>query len=318
MSEAAPELSDFLDARRYRVLRCLARGAVSAVYEAVQFGVEGFEKTVAVKTLRGARAGDPEIRRLFVGEARLVADLVHENIVQVYHLSTAGEVYFMIMEYVDGVNLDRFLARHRELGQPLPIELAVFVASRVCRGLEYAHAKRGRDGKPLGIVHRDISPKNVMVNFEGVVKITDFGVAKARQLMEQRDEIPMGSLEYMSPEQIRGAVTDGRSDLFSLGAVFYELLTGEVLFRGSTVPEVVAAIRSRPLPPREAIRDDMPEALAQILARALERDPARRYAGAGEMGYALEHFIYHDRYGPTNQTLGRYMKRLFPEDAPAS
>lgn len=318
VDDVSSAFSEILESRRYRIRRSIARGAMSSVYEAVQYGVEGFEKTVTVKTLRRAKADDPEMRRLFVGEAKLVADLVHENIVQVYHLGTVSGVYYMAMEFVDGVNLDRFIARHRELGRDIPAEIATFIVSRVCRGLEYAHTKAGRDGKPLRIVHRDICPKNVMINSEGVVKVTDFGVAKARRLMEQRDEVPMGSLEYMSPEQIRGEATDARSDLFSLGAVFYELLTGRTLFSGATVLDVVEAIRKGPLPSPGSIRPDLPDEVGRIMLHALERDPHLRYPAAGEMGYALEHFMYHDRFGPTNVTLGRYMKELFPKDDSSS
>lgn len=301
---------------RYRIVRRVARGGTGAVYEARLPGAEGFEKRVAIKTILPDFAHDPEFRRLFVGEAKLVADLVHENIVQVYHLGIDGEMFFIAMEYVDGVNLDEFLARHAALGRSVPVEIAAFVASRICRGLEYAHAKRATDGTPLGIVHRDVATRNVLVNYEGVVKVGDFGIAKARLVMEQDENVLMGKFEYMSPEQTRGETTDGRSDLFAVGAILYELLVGKPLFAAGSLREVIVKVQAAFVPPSHAIREGLPEKLDAILRRALAPHPEDRFETAGEMGEALEHFLYHDRYGPTNQTLGRYMRSLFAPEPP--
>ena len=304
-------LAEIADSSLYRITRRIASGGMGAVYEARQLGVEGFEKTVAVKTIVRGYADDPEVRRLFIGEAKLVADLVHENIVQVYHLGATEGRYYLVMEYVDGVNLAQFTRRHKELDLLPPVELGAFIISRICRGLEYAHAKRGHDGHELGIVHRDVSPKNVLINFEGVVKMADFGIAKARRHMEQKDDVMMGKFEYMSPEQTRGEITDRRSDLFSLGIVMYELLLGRPLFQAPTPRHVIEKVQRLPIPSPGEVREDLPPALASIVMRALERDPSRRFGTAGEMGHALEHYMYHDRFGPTNVTLGEYMKEHF-------
>jgi serine/threonine protein kinase len=300
------------EATRYEMVRLIAEGGMGCVYEAKQFGTEGFEKTVAIKTILESYSTNTEFVRLFIGEAKLVADLVHENIVQVYHLGRWQNFYYIAMEYVEGINLEQFLDRHTERAMPLPVELGAFIISRVCRGLEYAHNKRGRDGERLGIVHRDVSPKNIMLNSEGVVKLTDFSIAKARMLMEQEEgEVLMGKVEYMSPEQARYQQTDQRSDVFSLGIVMYELLTGHHVFETDDIYETLRNVEQAPIPDPRTYRPDIPEELAAINLRALERDLTKRYQTAGEMGYQLEYYMYHDRYGPTNVTLGNYLKEHF-------
>src|SRR5690606_19730461 len=185
----------------YEMVRTIAEGGMGVVYQALQRGAGQFKKVVAVKLIREEYSTIPEFQKNFIGEARLVADLIHTNIVQTYHLGQIGGQYFMTMEFVRGVNLEQFIDRHTELEKSVPIDMAVFIASRVCRGLNYAHAKRDREGRLLGIVHRDVNPKNVMLALEGDVKLTDFGIAKALDLMynEEGKVIP-GKDEYLSPE----------------------------------------------------------------------------------------------------------------------
>ena len=285
---------------------------MGSVFEAIQDGVEGFDKRVAIKTIRQDFTTNFEFVEMFIGEAKLVADLVHENIVQVYQLGRTGRSYYIAMEYVDGLTLESYLDRHFDTAKELPIELGAFIISRVCRGLEYAHKKLGRDGEPLGIVHRDVSPKNVMMNFEGVVKLTDFGIAKARVLMQQKEgEVLMGKAEYMSPEQARFETTDKRSDLFTLGILLYEILTGEQLFAVEDIYETLDNVKFKRVPDPQSYRAGIPEELSRITMKALERDVERRYQTAGEMGYDLEHYMYHDRFGPTNVALSGYLRELF-------
>ena len=308
----AIELSQiYQEGTRFRLIRKMADGGMGSVYEAVQYGTEGFEKKVAIKTILPEYGDRPDFLRLFIGEAKLVADLVHENICQVYNLGKIRDAYYISMEFVEGINLAHFIDDHLDLGTPLPIELGAFVCSRICRGLEYAHAKRGSDGRALGIVHRDISPTNVLMNFEGVVKLTDFGVAKAYRVMEQDEgRVLMGKARYMSPEQASYGATDARSDIFSLGIVTYELLTGHMLFNADGA-EVLEQVQSSEIPDPRHFRPNLPEDLARIVMRALARRPLDRYQSAGDMGYELEYYMYHDRYGPTNQAFGRYLRERF-------
>ncbi|MCU0302819.1 MAG: serine/threonine protein kinase [Thermoanaerobaculales bacterium] len=301
--------------RGYRILRHVADGGMGSVFEAELLGAEGFRKTVAVKTILARYAAHPEFVRLFIGEAKLVADLVHENIVQVYDLGRESERYYIVMEFVRGLNLEVFVRSHLDRGDPLPIELGAFIASRVCRGLDYAHQRRDPDGVPLGIVHRDISPKNVLLNFEGVVKITDFGIAKAREVMEQDEELLVGRIEYMAPEQATRRPTDARSDVYALGVLAHELLTGRLPDRGRWSLERLHRLGAAYPKPMAETRPDVPDDLAAIVERALQPDPGDRFQSAADMGYALEYHLYHKGYGPTNVTLRDYLREHFPDPA---
>jgi serine/threonine-protein kinase len=217
----------------YDIVRKLYEGGMGIVYEAEQHGARGFIKRVAIKVIRQNYADQKQFIENFIGEAKLVADLIHTNIVQTYHLGQTQNVYFIAMELIRGVNLEQFsqqLAAKRTL---LPVELAVFIVSRVARGLAYAHAKTDSQGRPLGIVHRDVSFKNIMIAFEGDVKLTDFGIAKARGfLVDNEGEVVAGKADYMSPEQANFKITDKRSDLFSAGWCWRTCCWGATCSRG--------------------------------------------------------------------------------------
>ena len=303
------------DKNRFVIIREIAEGGMGSVFDVHQMGAEGFEKRMALKTIIPEFSSDPEFVEMFIGEAKLVADLVHQNIVQIYQLGKVGRQYYIAMEYIDGINLEEFMDRHMELGLEVPINMATFIISRVCRGLEYAHDKKGKDGRPLGVVHRDVSPKNIMLTWEGVVKLTDFGIAKAANYMRNREgEILLGKIQYMSPEQAAYKETDRRSDVFSLGVVFYELLTGKLLFADEDTTVTMNNVIRKPIPPIEKYNPNVPKDLSAILHKSLARDLAERYQEAGKMGYEMEYFMYHDKFGPTNVTLAKYLRKLFPED----
>jgi len=310
----AIEHTDFTDDYHFKFVRKIADGGMGSVYEAMLQGVEGFEKQITIKTIRERLTGDEDFVDMFIGEAKLVADLVHQNIVQIYKLGKIKNTFYIAMEYVHGVNLQEFMARHLELGLKVPIDLGAFIMSRVCRGLEYAHSKRDRNGHPLGVVHRDISPKNLMISAEGEVKITDFGIAKAKKLMkDQEGTVLMGKAQYMSPEQAAYMATDRRSDIFSLAVVMTELLTGESIF-GTTedTTTILGNVAQKAIPKPRDLNPEIPEALEKIILKALERNVSRRYQDAGKIGYDLEYFMYHKGYGPTIVTLEKYMRQLFP------
>ena len=285
------------------------------VYEATQRGIGGFRKVVAIKLIREEYSAIEEFRNNFIGEAKLVADLIHTSIVQTYHLGKVGEQYFMTMEYVSGWNLEEFLDRHVETDQYIPADLAVFIVSRICRGLAYAHRKKDKDGRPLGIVHRDVNPKNIMIGQEGDVKLTDFGIAKALDLMyNQEGDVIAGKDEYLSPEQARCEVTDSRADLFGCGIVMAELLLGYNIFEDAIPENTIRNILDMEIPNFSKIREDVDERLNSILHLALQRPRDKRFQTADQMLTELEGFIYGDGYGPTNEKLAAYTNDLFSRD----
>jgi serine/threonine-protein kinase len=302
---------------RYDIVRKIFEGGMGVVYEAEQRGAQGFVKRVAIKVIRANYASQKTFIDNFVGEAKLVADLIHTNIVQTYHLGEANGVYFICMELIGGVNLEQFGHQLADKRRVLPRELAVFITSRVARGLAYAHGKTDKDGRPLGIVHRDVSFKNIMIAFEGDVKLTDFGIAKARGfLTDQEGEIVAGKADYMSPEQADFQVTDKRSDLFSAGVVLAHLLLGKNIFKGATSEESRQRIISQAIPDFRTLDERVDDRLNEILHHCLARDLTKRYSSADELMYDLEYYIYHGGYGPTNETLGKFIRELFGQMVP--
>ena len=300
---------------RYDIVRKIFEGGMGIVYEAEQHGARNFVKRVAIKVVRQSYATQKQFIDNFIGEAKLVADLIHTNIVQTYHLGEAKGVYYIAMELIRGVNLEQFSEQLSAKKRMLPVDMGVFVASRVVRGLAYAHAKTDKDGKPLGIVHRDVSFKNIMIAYEGDVKLTDFGIAKARGfLVDNEGEVVAGKADFMSPEQANFQITDKRSDLFSVGVVLAHLLLGRNVFKGANPEESRRNIMNMPVPDFRKLDSRVDDRLNEILHRALAREVNKRYPNADELLYELEHYIYHSGYGPTNETLGKLMRELFDQN----
>ncbi len=304
----------------YELVRSIAEGGMGMVLEGRQLGSDNFSKQVAIKLIREEYSAIPEFRSNFVGEARLVADLIHTNIVQTYHLGVIGGQYYMVMEFVNGKNLEDFIIRHLETKQKIPVTLAVFIVSRVSRGLAYAHQKRDAQGRLLGIVHRDVNPKNIMLASEGDVKLTDFGIAKALDLMyNEEGEVIAGKDEYLSPEQAKCEVTDGRADLFGCGVVLAEMLCMRNIFEGETPEATRENILKMPLPDFAKVREDVDAKLNAILHKTLARPREERYQSAAELLDILERYLYSDGYGPTNEKLAEYVRDLYgPHGATAS
>lgn len=296
----------------YFLKRKIASGGMGAVYEAEQFGAEGFIKKVAIKTILPKYVQKSTFVSSFIGEAKLVANLVHQNIVQIHHLGRHGDGYYIAMEYIDGINLTEFISIHRRIDKKVPPEIATFIVARICRGLEYAHNKRDEAGKPLNLVHRDVCPNNIMISKEGEVKLTDFGVAKAAQFMEEHRNFLIGSVEYMSPEQASCESVDARSDIFSLGLVYYELLTGIRVFQcyNGDIDATLERVKKCVIPDPRQYRYDIPKGMVDILITCLQRLPDDRFQSAGELGYALEYQIYSKGYGPTIVTMAQYLNQL--------
>jgi serine/threonine protein kinase len=304
---------------RYDIVRKIFEGGMGVVYEAEQHGAHDFVKRIAIKVVRQNYADQKSFIDNFIGEAKLVADLIHTNIVQTYHLGEVRGMFFIAMELIRGVNLEQFSQQLTDKRRTLPIELGVFITSRVARGLSYAHAKTDKDGKPLGIVHRDVSLKNVMIAFEGDVKLTDFGIAKAQGFLQDNEgEVVAGKADFMSPEQADFKITDKRSDLFSTGVVLAHLLLGYNIFKAATPEESRKRIMTHPIPDFRQLDSRVDDRLNEILQRTLVRDLEKRYSTADELLYDLEHYIYHKGYGPTNETLGKFIRELFGQMVPAA
>jgi len=300
---------------RYDIVRKIFEGGMGIVYEAEQHGAREFVKRVAIKIIRPNYASQKMFIENFVGEAKLVADLIHTNIVQTYHLGETNGVAFICMELIRGVNLEQFSQQLTDKKRTLPKELAVFITSRIARGLAYAHNKSDKDGRPMGIVHRDVSFKNVMIAFEGDVKLTDFGIAKAKGfLTDQEGEVVAGKPDYMSPEQADFQVTDKRSDVFSVGVVLANLLLGRNIFKGATAEESRNRIINQPIPDFRSLDARIDDKLNDILHHCLAREIDHRYATADQLMTDLEYYIYGAGYGPTNETLGKYIRDLFGQE----
>ena len=288
---------------RYRLLERLGEGGMAEVFKAKSFGVEGFEKVLVIKRILPKLAEHPKFVDMFVHEAKLAVRLSHANIVQVFDLGRVdhptGEPtsYFIAMEYVPGLDLASVLTRCRRQKREIPVGMAVFIAAEVAKALDHAHRRRDEQSRPLGIVHRDISPQNVLVSWEGEVKVTDFGIAKAIDSIvdESRDEEMgkvRGKLAYMSPEQSRAGLVDGRSDIFSLGTVLYEILTGTNPFTAPTSFETLRRVQASEYPPLELLRPDLSRAVSAIVGKMLARDPKERFADAGRLHDELLGYFY--------------------------
>ncbi|MBP7126303.1 serine/threonine protein kinase [Myxococcota bacterium] len=273
---------------RYRLVRRLATGGMAEVFLAVAEGPEGFRKVVVVKRVLPHFSEDPRFAEMFLDEARLAARLEHPNIVQIFDLGEADGRYFIAMEFLRGLPVSQVLRRLRARGREFPHPLAAWLLARAAQALHYAHRLQGPDGRPLGIVHRDISPDNLFLTREGVVKVLDFGIAKAAT---HRHETAAGTVKgkfaYMSPEQVRGQPLDARSDVFSLGVVLYELTTSARPFGGASDLMTVSSILNDP-PPRPAeVFPGYDPLLEAVCLRCLEKDRDRRFGSAGELAEAL-------------------------------
>lgn len=305
-------LRDIFVKIHYQLVRVIAEGGMGTVYEARQLGVDGFAKTVAIKLIKQEYSHIEEFCQNFIGEAKLVSNLVHSNIVQTYHLGFMEGQYYMVMEYIKGWTLEDCILRQIQLKKAMPLELAVFIVSRICRGLVYAHEKADDRQRCLGIVHRDVNPKNILLSDQGEVKLSDFGIAKARKLMYSKEgETIAGKDEYLSPEQARKEITDPRADLFSCGVILSELITGQNIFEGETAEATRQNIELLEPPPFSQLRPEVNGTLNTILHKALEKRRSQRYQSARELLSALEAYMYKSTFVPTIEKLAAYLRGLF-------
>jgi eukaryotic-like serine/threonine-protein kinase len=299
---------------RYRLIRRLARGGMAEIYRANYEGAAGIKKQVVVKKILPSFADNKRFVQMFIDEAKITVGLSHGNIAQVFDFGEIGGEYFLAMEYIQGQSLSRIHRRADERGLIVPVPIACYVVMEMCKGLHYAHRKTDEHGQPLGIVHRDISPQNVMVSFEGQVKLVDFGIAKARNVAGNTQAGALkGKYLYFSPEQARGRPLDGRSDVFAAGIVLYELLTGELPYHGQLVDVLTNIVEGRFARPSDLV-PTIPPSLERIILKAMTVRLEDRYQTALELQEALAAFLYSVAPRFTSANLAYYIQYLFADE----
>lgn len=302
----------------YTIVRKLARGGMAELFLARSVGPEGFEKLVVIKKILPRYAEHPRFVQLFLDEAKLAASFDHPNIVQVYDMGRVDGHYFFAMEYVHGQDLRGILRRSDRTHQLTPIEYVVQISRALASALHHAHERRRPDGTLRDIVHRDVSPSNVLVSYDGAIKLADFGVAKATTSTQRtRTGTLKGKVGYMSPEQARGLTIDRRSDIFSLGVVMYELVAVRRLFKTDNDLATIQSIINNPPPPLMRHRSDCPPELEQIINKALEKEPATRFQTAQEVQQALEELAREHKLNQSPIALSRYVSGLFEAEIAA-
>ena len=301
---------------KYSLIGHLATGGMAEVWLARQVGLEGFEKTVVIKRARPELA-DRETTRRFLDEARLVATLEHPSIAQVYEIGFVNGSYFFVMEYVDGADLRRLIKSAIAKRYPISLADSLYITTQVCSALHYAHEKEDIEGRPLGIIHRDVSPSNVLISHDGVVKVCDFGVAKVqhRRSEDTQSGVVKGKFSYMSPEQCQGKVLDRRSDVFSIGVLLYEVTTQSKLFRAKTEYDLVQQVVDARIPPPSSRVPGYPRELEQIVMRALAKEPADRYATAQLLQLDLESFARESKLAMSSVGITMLMRTLIERRA---
>jgi serine/threonine protein kinase len=300
---------------KYFLLERINVGGMAEVFRAKAFGVEGFERLVAVKRILPNIAEDKEFIRMFIEEAKLSVQLNHANIAQIFDLGVVDGSYYIALEHVHGRDLRGIFDRCRQGGEAMPVAQACFVVMKVCEGLDYAHNKRDQGGRELSLVHRDVSPQNVLVSFEGEVKLIDFGIAKAAgKGSKTQAGILKGKFGYMSPEQVRGLPIDRRSDVFSCGIVLYELLTGERLFVGESDFSTLEKVRNVEILPPSTYNRKIPDELERIVLKALAKDTDDRYQNAIDLHDELQAFVYTSGEFYSRKDLAGWMKKTFGKE----
>jgi hypothetical protein len=300
---------------KYYLLERINVGGMAEVFRAKAYGVEGFERLLAVKRILPNIAEDQEFITMFIDEAKIAVQLNHANIAQIFDLGVVDGSYFIAMEHIHGRDLRAIFERCRQKNEPMPIAQACFIAMKNCEGLDYAHNKRDQGGREMALVHRDVSPQNVIVSFEGEVKLIDFGIAKAAGKMGKTQAgILKGKFGYMSPEQVRGLPIDRRSDIFSTGIVLYELLTNERLFVGESDFSTLEKVRNVEILPPSTYNRKIPEELERIVLKALAKDVEDRYQNAIDLHDELQAFVYTAGEFYSRKDLAAWMKRTFVKE----
>lgn len=287
----------------------LSRGGMAEIFRAQRTGLQGFRKVVVLKKILPSLARNEEFRRMFIEEARLVAMLDHPNIVQVHELGEVQGDLYMAMEFVHGHDLKTVLRAAADKGLTLPLDLGVYIAAKIAWALDFAFQRHDADGRPLEIVHRDISPANVLISFQGTVKLTDFGIAKPSYTVN-RERTPQGRVQYMSPEQARGLPLDGRSDIFSLGVILYELISGRRPLAGGNEHVSLDQVKNPDIVPLHFVSSRVTPRLEKIVMKALSTSPDERYSDAGQMAASLDRAL-HERPAVGASHLAQFLRIVF-------
>lgn len=299
-------------AKKYRIIKRLGTGGMAEVFLARQVGIAQFEKLVAIKTILPNQLSNQEIVNMFIDEARLAAQLGHANIVQVYDFGITQGVFYIIMEYIRGASVADLLSEAYEKGEVIPLDIALHIMSAVCQGLDYAHRKQALDGTDLKIIHRDLDPQNILVSYEGEVKITDFGIARASmRIHKTTDGVLKGKVNYMSPEMIRGKDIDQRADVFALGIIFYEIVSGRRPFLEGTTFRIFEKIVKGEYEPIQLAAPNLPDPVAEVISKAMETDPDKRFQSSREMLLAVEQLRSSFAQRADAMTLSQYVLDLF-------
>lgn len=278
---------------RYQVIQRIDAGGMAEVFKAESTSMAGFQKLVAIKRVLPSLTKNQRFVRMFLDEAKVSLHLNHNNCVQVFDLGIADGTYFIVMEFIDGTDLKKILEQLARQGEVMPVEMAVYIAIEICKGLAHAHTKEDLNGNPLQIVHRDISPPNVLVSKEGEVKITDFGLAKAQSQVEQTDPgVVKGKFGYLSPEAANGEQVDLRTDVFAVGILLWEMLIGKRLFLGQSDYDTLKQVQQARIKPLSQFRSDVPHQLTNIVERALAKDLNRRYQDCVALADDLARFLF--------------------------
>ncbi|MBN2574027.1 MAG: protein kinase [Deltaproteobacteria bacterium] len=300
---------------KYYLLERINVGGMAEVFKAKTVGVEGFERIVALKRILPSIAEDEEFITMFIDEAKIAVQLQHANIAQIFDLGKVDDSYFIALEFVNGRDLRGIFEELRKSGQVMPVPQVCYLVMQLCEGLDYAHNKRDMQGRELNLVHRDVSPQNVLVGFEGEVKLIDFGIAKAAgKASKTQAGILKGKFGYMSPEQVRGLPIDRRSDIFALGIVLYEMLTNERLFIGESDFSTLEKVRNVEIIPPSSFNSEIPDKLERIVLKALEKNVEDRYQNAIDLHDDLQLFLHSVGQFSSRKDLSAWMKRVFASD----
>ncbi|GAB4292219.1 MAG: hypothetical protein Kow0090_06060 [Myxococcota bacterium] len=304
---------------KYWLCDRIGAGGMAEIFVARHQGFSGFDRTLAIKRILPFVSQNPDFKEMFINEARIAARLQHANIAHIYDFGFVDGAYFLAMEYIHGKNLMAILKELQRLGVSFTLQNSAFVAMKLCDALAHAH-KTSEGGVSLNIVHRDISPQNIIISYDGNVKVVDFGIASAASKITKplvNSGSIKGKFSYMSPEQAEGLPVDSRSDIFSAGIVLYEMLTGRPLFTGNTNLDTINQVKRARVPRLSDLGVEVPDQLANIVYRALQKDAALRYQTAEEMGKDISRFLYANNPDYTSAKLAEFVSELFREDLEA-